>query len=65
VTRSLTVLIGAILVASGLTMTLQGLNILKGSAMSDQTQWVIIGPIVALVGAALLYFVIRRNRSTS
>jgi len=63
-TKSLTVLLGAVLIAIGATFTLQGLNVLKGSAMSDQTQWAVIGPIVALAGVALLVSGFRRPRRT-
>jgi hypothetical protein len=62
-TKSLTVLLGAVLIAIGATFTLQGLNVLKGSAMSDETQWVVIGPIVALAGLALLALGFRRRSS--
>ena len=63
-TKSLTVLLGAVLIAIGATFTLQGLNVLKGSAMSDQTQWAVIGPIVALAGVALPVSGFRRPRRT-
>jgi drug/metabolite transporter superfamily protein YnfA len=54
------VLIGAILAAIGVTFTLQGLNVLKGSGMSDQTQWAVIGPVIAVVGVAVLVYGWRR-----
>jgi drug/metabolite transporter superfamily protein YnfA len=59
-TRSLSVVLGAVLIAVGATFALQGLNVLKGSAMSDHAQWAVIGPVVALVGLALLVFGFRR-----
>jgi drug/metabolite transporter superfamily protein YnfA len=62
-TRSLQVLIGAVLIAIGATFTLQGLNLLKGSAMSDKTQWAVIGPIVIVVGIAVLLLGWRRPKS--
>jgi hypothetical protein len=47
-------IIGAVLMMLGAVWVVQGLNLLGGSFMSGQTQWTVIGAIVALVGAALL-----------
>ena len=52
--------LGVLLVLMGLIWTLQGLDVLKGSElMSGNTQWAIIGPIVAVVGALLVTRAIR------
>ena len=48
------VIVGVLALGTGVLWTLQGLNIVAGSAMSGQGLFVIIGPIVALVGVALL-----------
>ena len=53
--KSLRVGLGVLLVLMGLTFTLQGLGYLKGSQMTDQMLWAILGPIVALVGIALIF----------
>ena len=53
--KSVRVGLGVLLVLMGLTFTLQGLGYLKGSQMTDQTLWAIIGPIVALGGLALIF----------
>lgn len=45
---------GVILAAVGLVWTLQGINVLGGSAMSGSPVWATIGPIVLLVGLALI-----------
>jgi hypothetical protein len=45
--------------------TLQGLNIVAGSAMSGQGLFVIIGLIVALIGVALLFIGLRQRPSAS
>ncbi len=43
--------LGVLLVLMGLIFTLQGLDILKGSAvMSGKMLWAVIGPIVAIIG---------------
>lgn len=46
--------LGGVVLVIGLVFTFQGLGVLKGSAMTGETQWAIIGPIVALVGLALI-----------
>ena len=54
---------GVTLSAVGLVWTLQGLNILGGSAMSGSSLWAIIGPIVLIVGLALIVIgIVRRRR---
>ncbi len=58
---------GVILSAVGLVWTLQGLNVLGGSAMSGSPLWATIGPIVLIVGLALIAVAIviaARRRST-
>jgi hypothetical protein len=46
---------GVVLLLLGLLWIGQGLNLIGGSVMSGQTMWVIIGIVVALVGAWLLW----------
>lgn len=56
---------GAILAGIGILWTLQGLNVLGGSAMSGSPLWATIGPIVLVVGLVLLalaVIVARRGR---
>ncbi len=53
--------IGILAVIVGIVWTLQGLNILGGSFMSGQTMYVVIGPIVAVVGVILVVFGARRR----
>jgi len=45
---------GVILGAIGLVWTLQGFNVLGGSAMSGSPLWATIGPIVLVVGLVLI-----------
>ena len=47
--------VGVFLIALGVIWTLQGVGILGGSVMSGVTLWAIIGPLVAVGGAALLW----------
>ena len=47
--------LGVLLVLMGVIWTLQGLDVIKGSAlMSGKTLWAVIGPIVAILGALLV-----------
>ncbi|GAA4491653.1 hypothetical protein [Microbacterium panaciterrae] len=56
---------GVALIAIGLVWTLQGLDVLRGSAMSGSPLWASVGPIVLVVGIVLLVIagVIARRRS--
>ena len=58
--RSLSLVLGALLVVIGLIWFLQGIGVLGGSAMSGVVLWAVIGPIVALGGV----FLILRGRGT-
>jgi hypothetical protein len=51
--------LGILLAAVGVIWTLQGLGYLKGSSMTGQSFWAIVGPIVAGLGVALLYVAVR------
>ena len=55
---------GVILALVGIVWTLQGLNVLGGSAMSGSPLWATIGPIVLAVGIVLIVIaiVIARRR---
>ncbi|MEV4176806.1 MULTISPECIES: hypothetical protein [unclassified Nonomuraea] len=57
--------VGVLLVLTGLIWTLQGLGIVGGSVMSGVTTWAIIGPIVLLVGLAAGFVGLRRLRGGS
>ncbi len=53
--------VAVLLMLAGTLWFLQGINVLGGSVMSGQSQWVIIGGLVALAGIGLLVFVNRRT----
>ena len=55
------IVVGLLLVAMGLVWMLQGLGVIGGSAMSGQTLWAVVGPIVALAGLALVLRGTRRR----
>jgi len=50
----LSVGLGAVAVLVGAVWTLQGLGFLKGSVMTGQTTWAVIGPLVAVAGLLLI-----------
>jgi hypothetical protein len=47
--------IAILLALPGLIFALQGANILPGSVMTGQTQWLIIGSIMIVIAAALWF----------
>lgn len=51
------------LIVLGLVFTFQGLGYLGGSAMTGQTLWAVLGPVIALVGLVLLVVALRRSKS--
>jgi hypothetical protein len=55
--------IGALLALVGVVWTLQGLGYVGGSVMSGETLWAVVGPIVALVGIALIAASVRAGRA--
>jgi hypothetical protein len=38
----------------GVVFFLQGIDVLGGSGMSGKTLWAVLGPVIALVGVAVL-----------
>lgn len=64
--RILGIVIGVLVLIAGVIFTLQGLNILGGSSMSGERMWVILGPVVAIVGLVVLLLSLSgRRRSTA
>ena len=60
--RWIFIVVGLLLTLSGIVWTLQGLNLLGGSAMTGETMWAVIGPIAALIGLGLAGYGLRRTR---
>jgi len=54
--------LGALVALTGTVWTLQGLGYIGGSFMSGATLWAVIGPIVVLVGLAIIVFALRGLR---
>lgn len=57
-------IIGALLVLSGIVWTLQGLDLLgQSGGMNGQRIWAVIGPVTAILGLVLVRIGIRRRPS--
>jgi hypothetical protein len=54
-------ILGVLAVVIGIVWTLQGLGILGGSVMTGKIIFAVIGPIIALVGLALVIFGARQR----
>lgn len=55
-------IVGILLLLIGGTWILQGANILGGSVMSGQSQWLVIGIVVAVIALLTLYWFNLRRR---
>ena len=54
-------IIGILLILSGGTFFLQGINVLPGSFMTGDPQWALNGGVMTLVGLGLLFWANRRR----
>ena len=61
--RIATAVIGVVVFLFGMLWALQGFGVVGGSPMSNTTTWSIIGPIVAVIGVALVIGAFRRRKS--
>jgi hypothetical protein len=61
--RIVLAVIGALIALTGIVWTLQGLGYISGSFMTGATMWAIIGPVVAVVGIAILALGLRGRRA--
>ena len=57
--KPLWVLVGGVLALLGLLFTLQGTDVISGSAMSGTTFWAVAGPIIILIGLIVATFGVR------
>ncbi len=55
-------IIGIILILVGIVWILQGSNLIGGSLMSGQSQWLYIGIILAAVGIGVTWWARRRPK---
>lgn len=52
---------GALLTLAGVIVTLQGVGVIGGSAMSGVTFWAVAGPVIAVAGLAIAVASLRRR----
>lgn len=57
--------LGALIALAGIIWTLQGLGFIGGSVMSGKTVWAVIGPLVAIAGAAMMVAGMRGRRRSA
>lgn len=60
--KALPLVLGGVMVVVGLLWTLQGLGYVSGSPMTGVTFWAVVGPIVAVIGLALMIVGMRSRR---
>ncbi len=53
--------LAVLLALVGLVFFLQGIGLLQGSYMTGQSQWLLIGLVLLVIGAGLLYVTNRRR----
>jgi hypothetical protein len=61
VARILLVAAGSLITVAGIVFTLQGVGVIGGSFMSGTTTWAVAGPVIALIGLALIALALRRR----
>lgn len=54
---------GVFVALAGLLFALQGFGAVRGSPMSNTTTWSILGPIIALIGVAIVFAAWRGSKS--
>jgi hypothetical protein len=59
--RILLVGTGSLITLAGVVFTLQGVGVIGGSFMSGTTTWAVLGPVIALMGLALVTAALRRR----
>jgi hypothetical protein len=60
--RLLALMLGIVVTAFGILFALQGFGVVGGSPMSNTTTWSVLGPLIALIGAALAVGGLRRPK---
>ena len=60
--RILLVGAGLLITLAGVIFTLQGVGVIGGSFMSGTTTWAVAGPVIAIVGLALVILGLRASR---
>jgi hypothetical protein len=63
--NGLLMVVGALLAIAGVIWALQGFGVIGGSFMSGDSIWAIIGPVVAIIGLAMVALGLRLSRSAA
>ena len=56
------VVVGAVVAVLGLLFTLQGTDVIGGSAMSGTTFWAVAGPVILVIGLVVVVMGVRGRR---
>ena len=60
--RGLLVGLGALVTVAGVVFALQGLGYIGGSSMTGTTLWSVLGPLIAVLGLAMILAGLRARR---
>lgn len=60
--RLVLVIVGVVIALIGLLFTLQGVGIVKGSAMTGTTLWTVVGPVIIVAGLVVAAIGVWRRR---
>ena len=60
--KPLGVVVGGVVAVLGLLFTLQGTDVIGGSAMSGTTFWAIAGPVILVIGLIVVVLGVRGRR---
>jgi hypothetical protein len=63
VIRGLSLVVGPLLVVAGTVFALQGFGVIGGSGMTGSGFWAGAGPVIAVIGLALVLAGARRRRA--
>ena len=55
--------VGVLMALLGLVWFFQGIGVIKGSFMTGSTQWLLIGLVLVVIAAGLLFYNNRRKQS--
>lgn len=60
--RVIAIGVGVLVALAGVLFSLQGFGAVSGSPMSNTTTWSVLGPLVALIGIAIVIGAARRRK---
>jgi hypothetical protein len=63
--NAMLIVVGLVITAAGVVWALQGFDIVGGSFMTGNHTYEVVGPVVAVVGLAVVVIGLRRLRSAS